>query len=298
MNVSEKRDVIVAALSQCVPHSRAVKSGSWDFTLVNGKPFQVSARLETDWLVFETEPVETQGDWVSLLAHNQRLGASTKFVLPRRGDKPTLRSELLLCEETDLPRRVSVMRDQLVAAMGVLHGLAEKPDGDVQSGARDQVPITELCEQAGWPGAERAGSSVAVDLDVNQTFQQATVTRDEGGRLKLSCDLHPFSQPGEGERALLSIGKATSHLLLHVSGLLRLVRAEAVEIPGPQHESDPSFELRFTASLFDDVNARELHEAFVNLSLACELTVRESRALREARIADLYLQTLHSDLEA
>jgi hypothetical protein len=204
----------------------------------------------------------------------------------------------MLCEETDLLRRVSVMRDQLVAAMGVLHGLAEKPDGDVPTGARDQVPISELCERAGWPGAERAGTGVAVDLEVNQTFQQAIVTRDEGGRLKLSCDLLPFSQPSEGERASLSVGKATSHLLLHVSGLLRLVRAEAVEIPMPQHESNPSFELRFTASLLDDVTAVELHEAFVNLSLACELTLRETRALRDARISDLYLQTLHSDLEA
>jgi hypothetical protein len=299
MNVCEKKEAIAAALNQCVPHPRLQKRGNWEFTLVNGKPFRVNARIENDWLVFETDAVDLKdSDWWSLLRLNHQLGVCTKFVLLPRDSKPTLRTELLLSEEIDLAGRLASMRDQLVSAMGLIHRAAAKPIENERSESSDQTSIKELCANSGWPGTERPDSTIAVELEVEHTFQQAIVGRDEASRLKVVCELQPLLRSSTGEHSSLLKTEAISHLLLHVSSLLRMVRAEAVRNPDQlQQGSEEIFNVRLKTLLGADVTAFELNEALVNSSVAWELTGRETQALRDADVANAYLQTVMREIE-
>lgn len=298
MNVCEKKEAIAAALTQCVPHPRLEKRGNWEFTLVNGKPFQVNARIENDWLVFETDAVDLKdSDWWALLRVNHELGVCTKIVLPR-DSKPTLRTELLLCEEIDLAQRLALMRDQLVSAMGLIHQGTAKPIENERSVSSDQTSIKELCAQAGWPGTERTDGAIAVELEVEQTFQQAVVGRDEARSVEVVCELQPLLRPSTGEHSSLLKSEAISHLLLHVSSLLRMVRAEAVQNPDQlQQGPDEIFNVRLRALLGTAVNPFELNEALVNLSLAWELAGRETLVLSDADLANAYLQTVKREIE-
>ncbi|HLA13265.1 MAG TPA: hypothetical protein VJ023_21975 [Pyrinomonadaceae bacterium] len=300
-----EREVMAAAMHQCMPHPRALKPGSWEFSLVNGKPFNVRARIESRWMVFETHDIAWgPGNCWPLLELNSKLGVGTRFVL--HPHHLSLRTELLLFEEIDLIDRLRFMRDELRTGMGLLHELHSnsKPpeiathdlDPPVFRDDLSGPSINELCENSGWPGNERDGASVVVSLEVDRGFYQANITREAHGRLHLSWELPTYrGSSGEqngGERERLWT-TPMAHFLLQVSARLRLVRAEVVQLENESEDEEragQAEQLRFTALLPADANVGELHEAFANLSMACDLTANETVALRSSRLASRYLQ--------
>ena len=312
MEIRDQKQVIAEALQLCVPHLQTLKSAGWEFTLVNGKPFHVLARIEDGWLIFETTDTEPDANPWALLQMNRKLGVGTKFVMRPFTKQVRLRSEVLLCDHVDLSSRLSDLKAELTTAMGLVHqlvtGAARDRSTRVHSDAKQQKSrsgpdefegneagpsLKERCDLSGWPSVERSNGEVTVELEVPDAFHQATISRKPSGDLHLSCALPPDL------KANGTTSTAGAQLLLQVSSLLRLVRAEIVEIEtkgdGGELVEDSALLQRFslTVSLPSDACANEFNEALTGLSVACDLTARETEALCDTRVADRYLQMMN-----
>lgn len=143
---------------------------------------------------------------------------------------------------------------------------------DAASGALD---LPSLATDAGWPFVLRSSGRLAIDLAVSGQFHQALVEpRAAGCRVRASLVV----VVGPSARSRFALGA----LLLTVTGLVRMVRAGAVEQPGETM-------VFVETDLAKRPTAPELHHALCALAVACRMAGRETKALLDERIASAYL---------
>lgn len=266
-------------LRHASPDLRVLKPGVWEFTLVNGKPFQVNAQVVNDWLIFETHHSGVTKNYWWLLQANRRLGANCRFLVTARTIR--LRCEVNLSERINLPSRVQRVTSDFEAGINLLHkGPSMHSSLTPTQEERNLKSLLELCAASGWEGSLREGIGIAVPLEVEHKVCQAIVKLDHQDRLLITGEI-----PTAGKKAAAPWQEAVSSFLLSVTTRLKMVRAEAITNDAGDPEDD---NVRFALLLAPDANTVELHEAFANLSMAMELAIDEVAGLSDPRVATRY----------
>ena len=288
MSYQRHENQIAIALGQCATSVKLAGNRHWEFTLANGKPLGVTARLSEEWLVLDALVSEriTRGAWWDLLRLNAGIRGLSRFALAKQ---VRLRADIPLTDEDDasaLTTRLLETCAGLKAAFGSLRG--EKP-GDQSATTRDRFEkpgeqqVDELrrrCSETSWRFIERSAGKLMIDLDVRSGFYQATVEHREAG-VAVSVEILQPNVLSETCRQALAL------LLLATGAQVKLARPSVEE---NENRIDVRFEVRFDSP----PTANELEHAFSGLSVACEIAAREAHALQDDSIARDYLALRHA----
>jgi hypothetical protein len=294
-----REDQIAISLGRCAASVKQAGSGHWEFSLANGKPLGVSARLFEEWLLLDAPLTDRigRGGWWDLLRLNATLQGLSKFVLRPAARSVHLRADIPLPGDEDFEGDCesgldSLLTTRLLDACAGLKGAfrsfrgeksSEQPalassvnvEGQANNGVEE---LRRLCGDAGWPFIERSAGKLMIDLDVRSGFYQAAVEhRAEGAHV--SVEIARSEALAETSRQALSM------LLLGTGALVRLA------CPSIQETEDQivaRFEVRFTTM----PTAVDLTHAFASLSVACAMSGREARAIQDEVIAEDYLAML------
>jgi hypothetical protein len=277
----------------------AAGRGRWKFALSGRASLRGTARLEDDWLLLEApssggrRPKRLTPERLErLLQYNAELRGGAKFGLG--GDPPqvVLSAEIPTdLDQVELESRlaeafVGFRQGRLKSSRKRAHHAAEPevawnvhdgqdPDGQDPEGPTDR-DLSRLCEEAGWPFAERASGRVAVQLDVRDQFYQALMERTWAGGLRLWVELGNDVSDAASSRFAVSV------LLLSACRAVRMARAAATPVNGVTAYC-------WEVSLGDAAGSRELQHALASLSVACRVSAREVQALQHEAIARHYL---------
>lgn len=287
-----REHTITTSLEKCGSTVTQAGHGQWTVALSNGTALHAVARVDDEWLLFDA-PLQNGtpcgqialGDAWRLLRWNAEMSGAKFAVLP--GELTArVRAELpLLDDDVHLPVRVRGACAGLKMASARFYGAQteEQEDepqtmlstGDVQD---TTFALPCLCDEAGWPYTPRADGSLAVTLDTRGGFYQAMLVR-HGRSVHVTVDLIVCGSLPQPCRDALGI------VLLTVSGLVRMVRATAIE-RGDRIAT--CCEVTFT----DSLSAAELGHALTACSIACRLCGQEVNALQDEEIARTYLDVV------
>jgi hypothetical protein len=292
-----------AALAAVAPDLGPLPGGGWWFTLANGSPAGVRARLvDGEWLELATRVKNARlhrpgGGWHLLALNAQLAGAPRVAATP--ADGLVLRAEAAIetdgcnpCEsgahETDLADRVQRLCDAFRTALSRLHnsgapsgdtGAAHTPgwpgDASTASGG-GATQLAALCDSAGWAATEHASGEVVVILETRHAVYQARLT---GGTGESFQALVPFS---DVEPTTVVSRAATARLLLRLSGAVRLVK-------GVHVRDGEALRPGIAAACAPPRTGAEMNRLLSALSVACSLAGRETRTLTDEGLARAYL---------
>lgn len=270
-------DGVLAALSPAV---QRVDGYRWRFPLSGRHGAFVTARLEGEWLVLESDvEADVAAPWEILRRHGAVSGPA-KLCMPR-GTLLTLIAEIPLDADVDLARRVREACSGFVALGGpgwdhAEVGPREVPDTSGEGGPHSApVDLPGLLTEAGWPFVGRRSGRFAVDLDVVRGSQPAIAGRRSDGSIAVSIEMVRAETLSDESRHALGA------LLLTTAGLVRMVRATA---------KTNGLSIAGLEVCFDTPpTARELGHALSALSVAHRQVGREGPALQHETIARGYL---------
>lgn len=291
---TEKLEQAVASVLE--KRAQAVRRAGrqhWDFALSNGRPVQVSARIQDEWLVMHAPLTGETGNWWELLRLNGRINGSAKFALAGRTQPVCLRAEIPTDEEVDVPLRLhewchafQFALERFHAGQGVRSRSSKtaakrptktsKPDHHGAGG----FDLQALCEGTGWSFNQREDGSVAfdlTDLSARESFHQALARKCAPKGVSVSVELTACSDLSSASRRALSL------MLLRASCSVRGVRA-AVET------RDHAEVVRFEAVYASPPSPTEFEHALGALAVACDLCGAETGALQDEAIAKTYLR--------
>jgi hypothetical protein len=265
------RTALAAMSSQLTPGGDSV----WRFTLLNGEPHIVTAKLDSDWLLFEAD-YGGQAQYPELfwnaLVRNASLEGLAKLVLAHDGSL-RLRAEIPALEGVDLMKRVRETCSGFEAAW--THQDETSAPETTPAAGTETMDLKGFCSEAGWPFVERGGRILAVELEVPGGYCQALLMPERNG-VRVSCELAPLDAIPEQSRP------AVGGFLLAASGLVRTVRA-SVDSQGTFPAA--RFEVVFGTAL----NPSEFSSALECLSVACSCCVEEVKTLQVPDLAELYI---------
>lgn len=303
-NNGHTADRVVAALAAVAPDLAPLPAGGWEFTLANGWPVGVRARIvDSEWLELATgikgAGLKDADQAWRLLTLNAHLAGAPRVAATRDGGL-VLRGEASVgtdgvsadesdVRQTDVGDLVHQLCDDFRAALHQLHGSNGAPSGDIgavnalgspgdgsSADGNAATRLAALCVEAGWAATERTSGEVAVIVETRHAAYRARLTLGAGDSFQA---LVPFS---DVELTTMVGRAATARLLLRLSGAVRLVKGvvvrdgEAVR-PGIAAASAPP---RTGADMARVLSA---------LSVACGLAGREIRALTDQGLARAYL---------
>jgi hypothetical protein len=262
---------ITALASQVIPIGNSV----WRFTLLNGSPHVVTAKIDGDWLLLEAdcsgEAQRPECFWDSLV-RNASLAGLAKLVLAHDGS-PQLRAELPVLDGVDLAARVRETCNGFEVAWShkdVHSSPAASPAGDAEP-----IDLKRQCSESGWPFTERSNGKLAVELEVRGGFCQALLIPTDRG-VRISCELATLGAIPEECR------QAIGGLLLAASCLVRMGRAS---INASRTPPVAQFEVVFGTM----PSPSEISSALESLSVGCSLCGEEIKTLQVPVIAERYL---------
>lgn len=266
---------ICAALTTVASQLAPIGNSGWRFTLLNGALHVVTAKTDSDWLLFETgcsHDAQSPERFWDALVRNASLAGLAKIVLAQDG-RPQLRAELPLMEGVDLTTRIR----ETCRGFEAEGSLGEEQPSAASSLAGDAEPIDlkALCSEAGWPFAERGGHKLVVELEVRGGSCQALLISTNPG-VRISCEIATFDTITEECR------QAIGGLLLTASGLVRMGRAS---VGAKGTASLAQLEVVFGTT----PSPEEISSALESLSVGCSLCGEEIKALQVPAIAERYL---------
>jgi len=258
----------------------------WRFKLGDELAQSACARLEEDWLLIEASPAGggrptrlTAQRLRGLLQWNGVLPGGVKFALADDPPGVLLLAEIPLDDEqrglqTRFAEACTGFRQGAMLFAG--KGPPEISDHHESPGQDANAPLTEICEETGWPFTQRADGCVAIQLDVAGAFHQTLAEQRADGRLRLSVNLDS-PQPIASTSQL-----AVDVLLLTACRVVRLARATVAPV-------NDRTAYCWETTLGDAPNAFELEQALASLSVACRVSAREIRILEDESIAQKHL---------
>jgi hypothetical protein len=244
-----------------------------------------SASIENGWLAL-CLPLKDADPW-DLLKRNGDLPGLCKFARNIDRPFPQLRADLPLdCGENPgtLPRRILETLEGFRFALKERRHPAATRDAEAAAAAGSDSPAPEdstdlagILKQTGWPFVKRSDLKYAVDLEVRDTFVQATVESRSGLGIVACTEAARFESLPAIQRSALGI------YLLAACGALRMARVSAAEAEG---SVSVSFEVRLI-----DPEPAELSHALAALSVAAGLCSREAQCFENQETAEIYLLT-------
>lgn len=242
------------------------------------------ARVQHGWLCLEEHPAERadgspQGaaGWARVLRGNAGLPPCVRFALDEAGQRLLLLAEVPVDEEA-FPE----LADQLSAALAGIDAAARwyRAGGEAEAAAPSDGPLanclSETVREAGWQFTERKGGDLAVQLEVRGFYQQAIVESPGQGQVRTRAEIATLSGASARSHA------AVAALLLRAARSVRLARPIGVDsADGPSY----GWEVLLGEAAAGD----RLPAALASLSVACELTACEVRALADASVAERFL---------
>ena len=206
------------------------------------------------------------GDPWRLLEWNALLRGGVRFALEPDG-AAGLRADLPLDDGADVVQRVRQACCGFRQGARVFRGNSGKGGRHRKAGPEAACDLAGLCTQAGWAHSVRADGTLAVPLDVQEGFRQATVAVRPDGGVLLTVEV---ARTGPEARAV-------ALLLLSASRAVRMARPAAVDGA-----------LRLEAAFDTPPSTGEFAHALCALSVAWRLCGREAVALRQEALAKEY----------
>ena len=281
---------VLGALSEAAGEVQQKGPGRWTFPAGPEEALQVTARVDQEWILMDKPLAVCEGGhslqpkrlW-KLLHANAALSGGAKFAVAGSPRSVRRRAEIRVMDEIDLPGRI---RNACLGFQEALPRFYRKTTGRSLEGAEPLGAATHgdsdghlqaLCTEAGWACSVRPGGGVAVRLDVQEGFYQATVRSGSGGSLDVWLELaNEASWPSKSWKAL-------GIFLLQACGHLKTVRAVARNLDSGAATAG------FQVFLDPPVGSEELGRAFTALSAACSLVGKEVKILREEVVGKEYL---------
>jgi hypothetical protein len=262
---------IAGDLLRHAPEAHQTGRGSWSVALSNGRPHLVTARLDGDWLVLDTELAPGPVALLDCLEWNAALGGAAKFAVV--GSSLRLRAEIPLDDDAVLGGWLGDTLAGFNSALARMHG-EPACDGPAEPENAAGMDLAALCGEAGWRFSERSGGALAVDL--GEAGEHALAVPQPGGGLAVQTELLCR------EAAEPAASQALALFLLSACGLVRMARAAARR---EQQICAFLFEVRFSRP----PSAAGFAHALSALSVARRLCAREACALEREEIARDYL---------
>ena len=267
---------VCAAISAVASQLKPLGDSSWRFTLLNGAPHVVTARINDDWLMLEAEcegEAQPRGLFWDALVRNSSLECLAKVVLAQDVGL-RLRAELPILEDVDLGTRVGEACRGFEAEWTHTgnHSYQKVSSNDEES----RIDLKGLCTEAGWPFAERSGGKLAVELEVPDGFCHALLIPAKQG-VHIHCEIATL------EDATAECRQAVAAFLLAASGLIRMGRASIKKSDGAAPVAQ--FEVVFGTA----PSPLEISSALECLSVACSICGEEIKTLQVPAIAERYL---------
>ena len=120
---TERLDQVVASvLEKRAQAVRRVGRHRWNFELANGRPVQVTARIDDEWLTMNAPLIGEATSWWELLHLNGEINGSAKFVLPNESQSVCLRAEIPTDEDVGVPLRLRETCSAFQFAIERIHG--------------------------------------------------------------------------------------------------------------------------------------------------------------------------------
>jgi hypothetical protein len=269
----------------------------WQFHLGREADLDVSLRIDRGWLRVSAplggdRPRKAAGRYCGLsgdrlqtmLAANARLPGGVKFVLADDPPRPLLAAEIPLAaeEDFDLGDRIGrLCRGLRRGALEWRHPVAEP--GELASDVRRSTDAAdvesrfeEVCRESGWTVSRRGNGRFAVRLDVREAFYQAMVEPSgEGCRLCVALE--------QSVSEVDVCRHAAEVLLLSANGVVRMAAATVVAGAAAR-------QYRWEAALTAAAQPREWAHALSALTIACQATALELRALEDPLLAEAYFE--------
>ena len=252
----------------------------------------ITPRYDDEWVML-VAPLGLQEapltPWDALLL-NAKSAGQAKLVLPSGGGAIEIRAELPASDEprlADRVRRACREMQQLGAMAAGADAAGEAGTSSRQSSEEGLAPegsdLAAIAAEGGWNSIPRSNGRLAFDLETPGQFQQAVIG-PHGGDLRALATLAVVRGLSARSR------RASAELLLAVAGIVRLVRAGAVE---DQDEATLFFEV----SLCGAPTAGDVDEALSALAVGCRMAGREVKALADAEVARTYLAARDRDAQ-
>ena len=275
-------DSVDAALAAIALRLTPVGGSRWTMALVQGEPECVTAMLMDDWLVIEADlkpggALGGPGIFWDALGWNAALPGLAKLAITGGGGWRLL-AELPVQESVALSERVRESCAGFEAARVRLQpGAGSAPEFTApEAPALEPMDLRSLCSEAGWPFIERAGGTLAVDLDLPTSFYQALLV-PSGRGLRIGCDLATL------DGAPPVCRRAIGGFLLAASGAVRLARAA---ITSGELWPVARFEVVFATPPCPS----EISSALESLHVGCGLCGEEIKTLQDPIVAQHYLE--------
>jgi hypothetical protein len=276
---------------------RATGRQQWQFQLGREAHLDASLRIERGWLRVSAPLIGERprkaadragalsGDRrQAMLAANARLPGGVKFVLADDPPRPSLAAEIPLGAEEDLDwsdriarlcrglRRGALEWRHWAAKPGELPGAVRRPGPAANAESR----FEEVCRESGWAISRRGNGRIAVRLGVREAFYQALAEPGEEG-FRLCVDLEQSVSDVDVCR------QAAEALLLSACGAVRMAAATVVSGAAAR-------QYRWEAALAAAAQAKDWAHALSALTIACQATALELRALEDPLLAEAYLR--------
>ena len=245
----------------------------WALALGNGRPVPATVQVREGWITLSTPAPGAAKAPIDVLLQNALLPSGVKLTAVNAALE--FRVDLAL-EDAALDRQFAHGCASLEAsALGHPVAVPTAPAGG--------PALKDLCEAAGWPFVERSADRIAVELAVDDGFQQAVVERD-ASTPGVRVATHVLAADAPVSDICL---RAAATLLLDVARKVYCVRAFALP-------AMPAITAGFEVCFDDLPTPAALQQAYATLSIACRLCAHELDALvRDEHLARLYLAFTH-----
>ncbi len=286
-------DPVLSALSEAAGGIQKEGPGRWSFLAGADRSIKVTARVDPGWVLMDTSLTACEWSrWYqprqlwALLQANAGLCGGAKFAVAGNPRAVRVRAEIPVEEGIDPKDRIRNACRGLDEALECVRGtkagqsVARADHSDPADPGPSEADLQAMCTEAGWSFSERTDGVVAVPLEVEDGYYQATVRGNRSGSLSVWAEIaSQDSWPKESWKAL-------GAFLLQACGNLKTVRAAI------RHPDSDAATAGFEVVLDPPAGSAELGRAFSALSVACNLTRKEVRALREEAVGKDYLVTV------
>lgn len=259
-----------------------VKPACWLLSSGNGSGIRARVWLEDDWLLVDSPAPggsRAEDAWV-LLERNRLLPGIARYVLPPGHGTPRLRAELPVDGSVDstmwLREVWHAIAHQSVGQPGVGEPVRLAEPGSEGSHGTSAEDLLRLCGELGWSTRRQRDGRLTVDLASRRESGQAAITTD-GACVRFASVL------GRADGCTTASREAISLLLLLVSGLVRLVRAVALD-------EGSGGGAGLAVVLPAPVSVEALGHARAAISVACDLCGPEVRLLQDDSTAAQFLR--------
>ena len=283
-------DPLLVALNDAAGEIHQEGPCRWSFPAGPEENLRVTARIDQEWILMDG-PVQACEDATGfeperlwpLLHTNAALRGGAKFVIVGSPQSIRLRAEVPAMREVDLAGRIQNVCLGFQDALACLRcekadrSLVEAEPLRAAAPADSDGHLQALCTEAGWACSGLPDGGVAVRMDVQEGFYQATVRSGDRGSIDVWVELaSQASWPSESWKAL-------GIFLLQACGNLKTVRAAARNLDSGTATAG------FQVFLDPPAGSELLGRAFTALSVACSLVGKEVKILREEVVGKEYL---------